>query len=142
MLLFADVNLSEEQIRDGHNPGAGGWPTIRYFNKETGYGGKSYTQKTDKSMCDELGDVAMMQAYVEEAGHTSLCSVATGSGCSDKEQAFIETWKVKSKADVDAQVTRLQGMTAGKMTADLKSWLNQRMAILSQFQKAEAKSEL
>jgi len=93
-------------------------------------------------MCDELGDVAMMQAYVEEAGHTSLCSVATGSGCSDKEQAFIETWKVKSKADVDAQVTRLQGMTAGKMTADLKSWLNQRMAILSQFQKAEAKSEL
>jgi len=93
-------------------------------------------------MCDELGDVGMMQAYVEEAGHTSLCNVATGSGCNEKEQAFIETWKAKSKADVDAQVTRLQGMAAGKMTADLKTWLNQRMAILSQFQKAQAKSEL
>jgi len=93
-------------------------------------------------MCDELGDVSMMQAYVEEAGHTSLCSVATGGGCNDKEQAFIDTWKVKSKADVDAQVTRLQGMAAGKMTADLKTWLNQRLAILSQFQKAHAKSEL
>jgi len=136
------VNLSEEPIRDGHNPGAGGWPTIRYFNKETGYAGKSYTQKTEKSMCDELGDETMMRAYVEEAGHTSLCSVVTGSGCSDKEKAFIETWKLKSKADVDAQVTRLQGMAEGKMTADLKAWLNQRMAILSQFQKAQAKSEL
>jgi hypothetical protein len=134
--------LSEEPIRDGHNPGAGGWPTIRYFNKETGYGGKSYTQKTDKSMCDELGDESMMKAYVEEAGHTSLCSVETGAGCSDKEKAFIETWKAKSKADVDAQVTRLEGMAAGKMTADLKTWLNQRRAILSQFQKGHAKSEL
>jgi len=93
-------------------------------------------------MCDELGEESMMTAYVEEAGHTSLCSVATGAGCSDKEKAFIETWKAKSKADVDAQVTRLEGMAAGKMTADLKAWLNQRRAILSQFQKAQAKSEL
>jgi len=93
-------------------------------------------------MCDELGDNAMMAAYVEEAGHTSLCSVETGAGCSDKEQAFIDTWKAKSKSDVDAQVTRLEGMAAGKMTADLKAWLNQRRAILSQFQKAHAKSEL
>jgi protein disulfide-isomerase A6 len=141
-VAFADVNLSEEPIRDGHNPGAGGWPTIRYFNKETGYGGQAYTQKTDKSMCDELGDVAMMQAYVEEAGHTSLCSVTTGAGCGDKEKAFIEIWKTKSKADVNAQITRLQGMAAGKMTAELKTWLNQRMAILSQFQKEHAKAEL
>jgi len=93
-------------------------------------------------MCDELGDTAMMQAYVEEAGHTSLCSVESGSGCSDKEKSFIDTWKTKSKADVDAQVTRLQGMAAGKMTADLKAWLSQRLAILSQFQKAGAKTEL
>jgi len=93
-------------------------------------------------MCDELGDEAMMQAYVEEAGQTSLCSVGTGAGCSDKEKAFVETWKAKSKADVDSQVTRLQGMAGGKMTADLKTWLNQRMAILSQLQKVHAKSEL
>lgn len=36
-------------------PGSGGWPTVRYFNKETGYGGKAYPKKTDKAMCDELG---------------------------------------------------------------------------------------
>lgn len=136
------MNLSEEPIRDGHNPGAGGWPTIRFFNKETGYGGKSYTQKTSKSMCDELGDESMMAAYVEEAGQTSLCGVESGAGCSEKEKSFIATWKDKTKAEIDAQVTRLQGMSAGKMTAELKGWLNQRKAILTQFQKAHAKTEL
>lgn len=58
---FADVNLSE--IDGGHSafqpysPGAGGWPTIRYFNKETGKDGAPYEKKTDKAMCDELGDL-------------------------------------------------------------------------------------
>jgi hypothetical protein len=37
---FGDVNLSRNQVRTSHgepqSPGAGGWPTIRYFNKETG----------------------------------------------------------------------------------------------------------
>ncbi len=31
--------------------GAGGWPTIRYYNKATGYGGGAYTQKTGQAMC-------------------------------------------------------------------------------------------
>ncbi len=35
-VAFGDVNLAEDQIRGNHNPGAGGWPTIKYFNQETG----------------------------------------------------------------------------------------------------------
>jgi len=131
-VAFADVNLAEHPIRDGHNPGAGGWPTIRYFNKDTGYGGKAYDKKTSKSMCDELGDETYMKAYVEEAGHTSLCNVHTGAGCGTKEKQFIETWKAKSPAEVEAQLTRLKGMTGDKMTADLKQWLSQRIAVLTQ----------
>jgi len=137
-VAFADVNLAEDQIRDGHNPGAGGWPTIRYFNKETGYGGNAYQKKTDKSMCDELGDDTYMKAYVEEAGHTSLRSATTRKGCSEKETKFIETWQPKSRTEVDAQLTRLKAMAGDKMTADLKQWLGQRTAILSQLQKANA----
>ena len=42
-VVFGDVNLSENQIGERHgvqfNPGAGGWPTIRYFNSDTGPGG-------------------------------------------------------------------------------------------------------
>ena len=60
-VAFADVNLSEEQIREAadgtsFSPGAGGWPTIRYFNKETGVGGAPYDKKKDGAMCDVLGN--------------------------------------------------------------------------------------
>ena len=50
-VAFADVLLSDQQIReaaDGSSfgPGAGGWPTMRYFNKETGVGGEKYKAQT------------------------------------------------------------------------------------------------
>ena len=59
------------------NPGQGGWPTIRYFNQDTGYGGAPYEKKTSAAMCEELGNVDNMRAYVEDYG-IKLCDVATG----------------------------------------------------------------
>jgi len=47
-VVFADVNLKEAPIRGPpYNPGAGGWPTIRYFNAKTGPDGAPYEKKTD-----------------------------------------------------------------------------------------------
>ena len=92
-MAFGDVNLSEEPIRGSYNPGAGGWPTIRYFNKATGLEGAPYTKKTSGAMCDELGNDEYMQAYVEEAGGTSLCKASDGAGCGEKELGFSEKWK-------------------------------------------------
>jgi len=137
------VNLAEQQIRGNYNPGAGGWPTIRYFNKDTGYEGKPYPKKTDKAMCDELGDDQYMMAYIEEMGSTSLCSAATGDGCSDKEKEFAEKWKAQL-SDVPAQLVRLKGMTGKSMKPELKKWLGQRIAILTQLEKSasEPKEEL
>lgn len=135
-VCFGDVNLSQEQIRGDHNPGSGGWPTIRYFNKETGYGGGAYTRKKSGPVCDELGDVKYMQAYVEEYGSTSLCSIADGKGCSEKEQKYIGKWKLKSAEDVEKQKTRLQGLSESSMTDELKTWVNQRLAVIKQFSKA------
>lgn len=135
-VVFGDVLLSENQVRQVHgeaqNPGAGGWPTIRYFNSESGYGGNAYPKKTSKAMCDELGDMEYMTAYVTEIGGTSLCAAATGAGCGDKELKYIEKFKAKSAADVAAQLTRLQGMSDGKMKPDLLKWIKQRIAILKQ----------
>lgn len=62
----------ESELLRAHNGGKGGWPTIKYFNKETGLAGKQYTQKTSKKVCDELGDQSYMRAFVEEAGNTKL----------------------------------------------------------------------
>ena len=52
-VTFADVNLQEGQVSSDYQAGMGGWPTVRYFNAETGYKGAPYVQKTKGSMCDE-----------------------------------------------------------------------------------------
>lgn len=124
--------MSEEQIRGNHNPGAGGWPTIKYFNKDTGYEGAPYPKKTDKSMCEELGDDEYMRAYVEEMGSTSLCSAKTADGCNEKEKGYIEKFKAKTGEEVTAELARLSGMSDSKLKPDLKKWLNMRKAILKQ----------
>jgi len=136
-VAFGDVNLSKNQVRKG-SPGAGGWPTIRYFNKKTGYEGGDYTKKTSDAMCTELGPgKPYLQEYIEEYGQTSLCSVKTEAGCNDKEKAFIQTWKKKLEdgtpaADVEKQITRLQGMVGSSMKAELLQWVRQRLAIFKQ----------
>lgn len=135
-VAFGDVLLSEQQIRGNHNPGAGGWPTIRYFNKETGIEGASYVKKTDKAMCDELGNEDNMFSYVEEAGNTALCSVATSAGCSEKELAYIEKMSAKSASDVLSQLSRLDGMDGASMKPELQDWMKRRSKILRQMAKA------
>lgn len=131
-VAFGDVNLSEEQIRGSHNPGQGGWPTIRYFNKETGTAGASYKQKTNSKICDELGDEDNMRAYVEEYAGVSLCSADTGDGCGERELRFLEKMKEKDQAELARQLARLKGMSASSMKPDLKEWMTKRIAILSQ----------
>ena len=59
-VVFGDVLLRNDRITQGPNggnlnPGKGGWPTVRYFNKETGYDGAPYVKKTGDAMCTELG---------------------------------------------------------------------------------------
>ena len=134
---FMDVNLSEEQIREGpngepYNPGAGGWPTVRYFTKETGIAGGTYVKKTSDAMCTELGNVDYMTEYVEEYGNTHLCSVETEKGCSEKEIAYIGKMKSKSSDDWTSQMQRLESMDGSAMTADLFKWVKQRKKILKQ----------
>jgi hypothetical protein len=132
-----DVNLREEAIREGpngepYNPGKGGWPTVRYFNAETGIAGGTYVKKTDLSMCTELGDVDIMSDYVEEYSKAALCSVATEKGCSEKEIAYITKMKAKSGNEVTAQLERLESMEGSNMTPELFKWLKQRKKILNQ----------
>lgn len=138
---FGDINLSEAQIRGNHNPGAGGWPTIRYFNKETGVEGGSYAKKTNDAMCTELGNSAYMEAYIEEYGITSLCSVADGAGCDDREKGYIDKMKAKSEEELTSQLNRLKGMEEESMKPELLAWVKKRRKILAQLAPA-GKDEL
>lgn len=127
------MDLSEESIRGPpHNPGSGGWPTIRYFNKDTGLEGANYVKKTDKPMCQELGDTETMISYVEDSGSTTLCLASTGVGCNPREKAYIEKCKGDSFSDISAQYDRLENMTGESMKKDLISWITKRKKILKQ----------
>lgn len=149
-MAFADVNLSEEQIRDAADgsplsPGAGGWPTVRYFNKATGVAGAPYVMKqAGKKLCDELGDEEYMRAFVEEASGTSACSAADGAGCNDQQKEYAEKWKVKPAAEVASQLVRLEKMKggAGAMKPDAATWLKQRIALLKQLAPTDGTAEL
>lgn len=130
---FADVNLQGGGPRGSGSPGKGGWPTIRYYNKETGPEGKDYEKKTSMAMCSELGPEGepMLQEYIESAGSTSLCSlVSPFKGCTEKEIKFINKMFSQSPAVWETQLARLAGMKEKKMKTELLAWVNARSAIL------------
>jgi len=92
-VAFADVLLSEKGPRGAPHasPGKGGWPTIRYYNKDTGAAGSDYEKQTDLPMCDELGPKGeiYMQKYVEDVAKPVRCVLTEPyQGCGAKETAF------------------------------------------------------
>lgn len=137
-VVFGDINLSQDAVRGTHSPGAGGWPTIKYFNSETGIEGAPYPKKTDMSMCDELGPKHnYMQQYVEEVGLASRCDVQDGKNCSEKELEFLEKWKVKEQPDQAKELERLRRMQDGKKAPDLQKWIKARFSILKKLSQHE-----
>ena len=140
---FGDVNLKEQQIRGTHKPGAGGWPTIKYFNKDTGVEGHIYDKKTDEAMCDELGPKGedYMTLYVEEAGKTSLCNIDTGKGCSEKQSKYIDKIKSKTTEENTKQIERLSKMKDSDMTSELRDWKNQRIKLLKEYLKQDEEQD-
>jgi len=123
-----------------YGAGQGGWPTVRYFNAETGLDGAPYTKKTSKSMCDELGDMEYMRAYVTEQGIPG-CTPADPSRCSEKEGKFLATWSAKAQSDVATEEARLLKLAASKGKPEQLQWMRQRHSILKQISLHNAKQE-
>ena len=144
---FGVVVLSGGGPRGGPtaSPGAGGWPTIRYYNKETGVDGQSYQKKTSMAMCSELGpeNPSGLDDYIVEAGGIVTCSILPpNEGCSEREVKFIETVRAWDGDKLAAQSERL-GKMKGTLAPHLEEWLAQRLKILKQFAAAPAEhSEL
>jgi len=150
-VVFGDVTLSSDQVRTIHendqSPGAGGWPTVRYFNKETGYGGRQYAKKTNKAMCDELGPKEeYMQEFIEEISGASLCDVNdTTKGCTEQQTKFIEKQSSKGVDELKKQLDRLQGMAdkdGSSMKPEALKWIKQRANIYKQLLKKTGSDEL
>ena len=116
----ADCTASGKELCNDND--VRGYPTIKYFNGETGPKGADYSGGRD---FDSL------KKFVEDNLEVK-CLLDNTEGCSDKEKEFMEKWKAKDKAEITAQLERLKGMSSGSMKPDLKKWLMQRMSILKQ----------
>jgi|EP00908_Phaeocystis_cordata_P003236 protein disulfide-isomerase A6 len=116
----ADCTASGKELCNDND--VRGYPTIKYFNGETGPKGADYSGGRD---FDSL------KKFVEDNLEVK-CLLDNTEGCSDKEKEFMEKWKAKDKAEITAQLERLKGMSSGSMKPDLKKWLTQRMSILKQ----------
>lgn len=94
-IVFGDVNIKEAGITKlklpPHQPGtSGGWPTIRYFSKQTGLDGVDYKQKTQMRKWQELGpDHMFMIEFIEDVSNTPLCDVVTFRNCDERSLAFL-----------------------------------------------------
>jgi len=80
-------------------------------------------------MCQELGDFDMMVDYIEEAGSTALCAL-DGKGCDERSLKYLEKMKGKAKADLQANLERMQAMEDSAMKKELMDWLKKRKKII------------
>jgi len=96
-----------------------GYPTIKYWKdgEAQDYSGGRDFDSLSKHVKDNLAQ---------------QCAIADQEPCSEREVDFITKMKDLAKDKLEEQLKRLQGMSASKLKADLKQWINQRISILKQ----------
>ena len=99
-VVFGDVNLREGRVtqsRDGtpQNPGAGGWPTLRYYNADT-WKSRRRARRADRSsgskkICDEFKIPQRMIDAVTTS--RKVCDAVTKAGCDEDEVQYLDAWR-------------------------------------------------
>jgi len=107
--------------------GVQGYPTVKYF---------------EDGETKDYNGARSFEALKKHAESLAVkCLVDNTEGCNEKEVKFIGLAKSKDAAWVTKQIARLTKMKAGKMKADLKQWIVQRVNILNQMSSGD-KTEL
>jgi len=122
-VVIGDVDCTTDEgkpVCEAHS--VRGYPTIKYFNSETGEDGGDYSGGRDY---DDLNK------FVKE-NLAAKCLLEDTSPCSEKELGYIEKMKAAGADEVKKQLERLTAMKGRSMAPDLKAWLAQRVAILEQ----------
>lgn len=134
LVSFGDVDLSMENIRGVHTPGWGGWPTIRYFNKETGYDGASYKPRTELELFDELGKSEYMDEFIEDVAKIPSCRVDAPSYCTQQELNYIDENKDLDLEELWFLMSKLEGPHNALVKLDprKRKWHKQRHNIMKQ----------
>lgn len=130
-VVFGDVDLetANEDTSYRHAPGGGGWPSIRFFTRETEFKGGRYKQRTQYPLCQELGDRHWMLDYIERRARVQLCS-RLGDNCNERELGFLNKTKHKSTEEQSQELSRLDEVLREKMKPELEEWVFRRIRIL------------
>jgi hypothetical protein len=132
-ISFGEIDLSQESLREGHNVGIGGWPTLRYFNSNTGIAGESYQKKTNMKMAEELSDKEILESFLLDKSTSLLCKIDLMDKCDEKEQNYITLWNTKSRKEIIDQIERLQQLRkSSNIKPDVVQWVIKRINILNQ----------
>ena len=135
MVAFGDINLATDKVTSAFDinfkPGAGGWPSHRFFNTATGYGGNAYVQKTAQRICDELGQTQAMLDYVSEMSGAWICNARSGEHCTPAEAEYAASWRSKAPEEAAEQLATLDAVPLADLLDD-RHWLERRRAVLKQ----------
>lgn len=117
-VVIGDVDCTvEADLCSKH--GVQGYPTIKYW-----VGGAVHDYSGGR-------DFSTLQKHVVD-NLAPLCTVTDPKDCSDQEVSFINKMKGESKEALQKNLDRLSGMKDSKAKPELKRWINQRIAILTQ----------
>jgi len=101
--------------------GVSGYPTIKYW------------KSGEKLDYNGGRDFDSLKTFTNE-NLSNPCTIDDQEGCTDREKDFISKVKDLPKDQIEQQLNRLVGMASAKVKPDLKTWINQRKAILKQLQ--------
>lgn len=139
-VVFGDVNIKEKGITSlklpPHKPGHDGWPTIRYFNSNTGLEGGDYVAKTKMRKWEELGPEHMfLIEYIEDMSNSPLCDVITTKNCDNRSYAFIQNANKLTPIELQAKLEEVhvkENEMRHKKGGKRDLWLIQQKSILLQ----------
>jgi len=120
-VLIADADCTADAKELCEKFEVRGYPTIKYFVDGDMTEGEDYSGGRDYDS---------LKKFVEEKLEVK-CDINDPAGCTDKEKAYIEKMKAKPADERKAQLVRLETMKGGKMKPELKTWLVQRLRILT-----------
>lgn len=114
----------------------GGWPTLLYFNSETGVGGARVEQKTSGKICDEFKDGGRMIEATKDC--MKICDAKTGAGCDADEVAFFDTWRAQGAGAISDEMARITDL----LTEETQKKMQKQTKLLAKLSKLAAHDEL
>jgi hypothetical protein len=93
-------------------------PTIKWFEANNATP-KDYSGGRDATSLEKFAE-----------GLAPKCLIDDTSECTDKEKKYIVKMQAEDAKKVAKQLKRLEGMKGGRMKAELKQWVAERINIL------------